>query len=272
MGAASARPVTVPSDDWPKATMEPIDDAVRLLVEARRTSAPAAAARAPLADAQAAYAVQERVAKALGWFGDAAPRHWKSGAPSREAVLTHAPLPPTGVWASPADAGGWPFRLRGIEAEVALRVGCDVDATLAESLDHARAAALVDAICVSIEIVESRWVEALDALATSKLADLQSHGALVLGPWVPFVARDWGAQVCRVRVGAQPLIERRGTHALADPTFVLPAWLRHATLAWGTVRAGTVVTTGTWVGIVHGAAGELVSVEFPGIGQASVQL
>ena len=91
----------------------------------------AAAAAQTLPDAAAAYAVQDGVAREFGWFDDAMPRHWKSGGPSRNAVLTHAPLPPAGVWTSPADARDWPFHLRGIEAEVALRMGLDVDAARA---------------------------------------------------------------------------------------------------------------------------------------------
>ncbi len=59
---------------------------------------------------------------------------------------------------------------------------------------------------------------------------------------------------------------------MADPAFVLPAWLRHATRAGDVVAAGSVVTTGTWCGIVPSAAGDLVRVEFPGIGSAAVQL
>lgn len=250
--------------------MTEIDTAVQALVQARQTQR--ATAALPLPDAAAAYAVQDGVARAFAWFGDRMPRHWKSGGPSREAVLTHAALPPQGVWDSPADARAWPFRLRGIEAEVALRLARDVDAVLAANLNPNRAGALIDAMCVSIEIVDSRWVEGLDAPALAKLADLQSHGALVLGTWVPFVARDWSAQVCRVQIGALPPVERRGSHALADPLFVLPAWLRHATQGGRGVPAGTIVTTGTWVGILHAAAGDLVSAEFTGIGQASVQL
>ena len=126
-------------------------------------------------------------------------------------------------------------------------------------------------MCVSIEIVDSRWAEGLDAPALAKLADLQSHGALVLSDWLPFEARDWAAQRCRVSIGTQPAVERRGTHALADPLFVLPAWLRHATRNGRTVPAGTVVTTGTWCGL-HAAAGDRVLAEFPGIGVAAVQL
>jgi 2-keto-4-pentenoate hydratase len=218
--------------------------------------------------------VQDGVARALGWFGDAMPSHWKSGGASRSATLTHAALPPAGVWASPADARerAWPFHWRGIEAEVALRLGRDVDAALAATLDVAAATMLIDAMCVSIEIVDSRWTEARDAPALAKLADLQSHGALVLSEWVPFAARDWAQQPCRVSIGAQPPLEFSGTHSLGDPAFVLPAWLRHATRDGRSVPAGTVVTTGTWCGLPLAAAGDRVEVEFSGIGRASVQL
>ena len=249
-----------------------IQVATESLVHARRTRQPASAASAELADAASAYAVQDAVAQQMDWFTDGSPRHWKSGGPSRAAVLTHAALPPEGVWASPADARAWPFRLRGIEAEIALRLACDVDPARASAIDADQAGELIDAMCVSIEIVDSRWTEGLDAPAMAKLADLQSHGGLVLGSWVPFATRDWSAQECRVRIGGQPPVERRGSHAMGDPLFSLPAWLRHATRSGGSVAQGTVVTTGTWVGILHAAAGDLVTAEFPGIGSASVQM
>jgi 2-keto-4-pentenoate hydratase len=176
------------------------------------------------------------------------------------------------VWTSPARAGDWPFHMRGIEAEVALRLGRDVDRTLAATLDADSAPALVDAMAVSIEIVDSRWQEAVDAPALCKLADLQSHGALVLGNWTPFARRDWSAQACVVQIGTQTRIERSGTHSLGDPAFLLPAWLRHATRHGDRLAAGTVVTTGTWAGLLQADEGDLVTVEFPGIGHASVQL
>lgn len=249
-----------------------IELAADSLVNARRSGRPASAASVPLPDAASAYAVQDAVGQRLGWFADGVPRHWKSGGPSRAAILTHAALPSEGVWASPADARTWPFRLRGIEAEIALHMACDVDRVGAAALDIDQAAELIDAMCVSIEIVDSRWTEGLDAPATAKLADLQSHGALVLGAWVPFARRDWAAQECRVTIGMQRPVVRSGSHSLADPLFVLPAWLRHATRSGQRVPKGTVVTTGTWVGILDASPGDLVSVEFPGVGNASVQL
>jgi len=122
-------------------------------------------------------------------------------------------------------------------------------------------------------VVDSRWAEGLQAPALAKLADLQSHGALVLGEWQPFdPTRDWTAQVCTVRIGRQPPREFCGTHSMADPAFVLLAWLRHATRDGAVVPAGTVLTTGTWCGMLPAQAGDEVEVRFEAIGHAVVRL
>ncbi|WP_354675168.1 fumarylacetoacetate hydrolase family protein [Cupriavidus alkaliphilus] len=253
-------------------TTTDIDRVAQALLSARREHrcADAQAFATALDNAGQAYAVQGIVAQSLGWQEPGA-AYWKSGGPSRDATLTHARLPAAGVWNSPAHAGDWPFTWRGIEAEIALRLGQGVDAARAASLDYADAAALVEAMAVSIEIVDSRWQQYVQAPALLKLADLQAHGALVLGAWRDYAARDWASQRCVVQIGAQTF-ERRGTHALGDPAYGLVAWLRHATRDGVCVEAGTVVTTGTWVGILDAAAGDLVTVAFEGIGEASVQL
>ena len=251
--------------------MTDIDIAVARLVQARQQHRPQPAP--PLTDAAAAYAAQDQVARELGWFGNAPPRHWKSGGASREAAIFHAPLPPAGVWSSPAQAGSWRFERRGIVAEVALRLREPVDAARAESLDLAGAQSLIDAMCVSIEIVDSRWADGPRASALAQLADSLSHGALVLGSWVEFDARrDWSNQVCSVRIGEQPVRLYRGTHPMADPTFVVPAWLRHATRNGAVLPAGSVVTTGSWCGLLEAQAGDRIEVAFDRIGQASVWL
>jgi 2-keto-4-pentenoate hydratase len=244
------------------------------LLRARRdrNAADATPLASALQSADDAYAVQEMVAREMGWFGGAPPMHWKSGAASRSTPQTHAALPVAGVWSSPAQAGSWPFRMRGIEAEIAFRVRRSVDTALAATLDLESATALVDAMAVSIEIVNSRWLQGVDAPALLRLADLQSHGALVLGEWVPFALRDWSAQPCRVSIGSSPPADWRGSHACVDPAWVLAGWLRHATRDGQAVPAGTVVTTGTWVGLLHAQPGDEVSVTFDGIGRANVQL
>jgi len=247
----------------------------RALVDAyrRQRAVDAAPLERLLPGPEEAYAAQDRVARELSWFDAPVPRHWKSGGPSRAAVLTHAPLPPQHVWSSPADARGTHFNGRLIEAEVALRLGRDVGAAEAAGLTHEAAPALVDAMTVSIEIVDSRWQQGpRSAPALLKLADLQSHGALVLGEWQPFAPRDWAGQACVVRIGDAPVRTFQGTHSLGDPAWLLPIWLRHVTRGGGTVPRGTVVTTGTWCGMLEAQAGDRVGVEFEGIGSAQVQL
>ncbi len=248
-----------------------IDAVAQTLIHARREQrcADAQAFATALATPEDAYAVQAAVAASQGWHTSGA-AYWKSGGASRQARLTHAQLPADGVWKSPANAASRNFTWRGIEAEIALRLGRPVSAQEAAAFDGDSAANFVDGMAVSIEVVDSRWQQYTDAPSLLKLADLQAHGALVLGEWRPYQALDWAAQRCQVRIGAQSF-ERRGTHALGDPAYGLAEWLRHATRNGQRVEAGTVVTTGTWVGILPAAAGDLVTVEFDGIGDASIQ-
>lgn len=247
---------------------------VLAMVQARRDHALLCAAdwADALGNSADAYEAQEAVAAALGWFGAEPPGFWKSGGGSRDADLTHAPLPPAGVRPGPADFRDMLLQRPAIEAEIALRLGVDVTVGQATALQPDQVDPLIEAMTVSIEVVDSRWREAGQAAALLRLADLQSHGALALGQWLPYVRRDWSAQGCEARIGATPWIQRRGTHALGDPAWLLPQWLRHVTRKGATVLAGTVVTTGTWIGLQPARIGDLVQVEFEGIGAASLQL
>ncbi|MFT0548405.1 fumarylacetoacetate hydrolase family protein [Allopusillimonas ginsengisoli] len=251
-----------------------VQHVINALVSARQQGGVASVEKfdGALTTAEQAYEVQSAVAKILGWFGTDFPHYWKSGGPNRDATLTHAPLPSAGVWNSPAEAGSFIFHRRGIEAEVALRMCKAVDHTMAIELDEASASSVIDAMAVSLEIVDSRWQECMAAPALMRLADLQCHGALIVGEWQPWHDRDWAQQVCRVQIGEQPIVERRGTHPLGTPTWGLAAWLRHATREGAVVPAGTVVTTGTWVGVLDARPGDLVVASFDGIGSAQVQL
>ena len=251
----------------------PVQAVAEALATAHRQHRPvdATALEPLLQQPEQAYDVQDAVAQALGWFDAPVPRHWKSGGPSRTAPLTHAGLPPRNVLASPADMRNTHFNLRLIEAEVALRLARDVTPADAQAFNPGATAQWLDGMTVSIEIVDSRW-ENRAANALLKLADLQSHGALVLGQWRPFEARDWAQQACTVQIGAAPSQSFRGTYALGDPAWLLPTWLRHATRNGATVPKGTVITTGTWCGMLEAKRGDKVKAVFEGIGEAEVQL
>ena len=166
---------------------------------------------------------------------------------------------------------GWHFNVCFVEAEIALRLARDVTPEEALALTPETAAGVVGAMAVTIELVDSRWAESVGAAALLKLADLQSHGALVVGEWRPFEARDWAQQVCEVRIGEAAPQRFRGTHSLGDPAWGVPIWLRHVTRHGATAPRGTVVTTGTWCGMLPAKAGERVAVRFEGIGEAVVR-
>ena len=252
-----------------------MNDLLAHLIAARHGGQPLDATRYSLESTEQAHALQEAFAAAVdGRDGEntgAIARHWKSGGPGRDQPTTHAPLPLAGVWASPADARAWPFIQPHIEAEIAVRLGHAVTPADAAALRPDDAARWVDAMTVSIEVVDSRWRQFRDAPALLKLADLQVHGALVLAGWLPFRALDWATQRVSVSIGAETRAFT-GSHAMGDPLFVLPAWLRHLTRHGATVPAGTVVTTGTWCGLLPARAGDTVRVVFDGVGEASVQL
>jgi len=246
---------------------------VAALVAARRSGQPALAEplRAALATDDEAYAVQDTVAQALGWFADGGPRYWKSGGASRTSVLSHAALPSAGVRVAAESLADFSFHTPAVEAEIVLRLAQDVTPERAQRLTHADAPALVDAMAVAIEIADSRWQEGLQAPSTLRLADQGSHGALVLGAWLPCRAHDWASQRCEVRFGGTPVVANTGAYSLGDPLWLLPVWLRHATRGGRTVAAGSVVTTGSWVGAIPMPKGADVVARFPGLGEVGLR-
>lgn len=230
-----------------------------------------AAVQALVVTAAQAYDVQDRMFARLGGPRGCA-AHWKSGGATRADVPRHAPLVPHGVRRTGGSLDDLPLRHRWIEAEVALRLGRDVTASDAARLVPHDAAALVDAMCVSIEVLDSRWAGARHAAPLLKLADFLMHGALVLGDFVPFHPVDWSRQECRVQIGDAPPRAFTGSLGIGDPAWTLPAWLAHATRHGDTARAGTVVSCGSWCGVLEAQAGDTVVAVFPGIGGASTRL
>ena len=250
------------------------------LLQARRSriALPCSAATdAALPDDETAYALQLAQGVALGeWQPAALPRHWKSGGPRRDGPLAHAPLLPSGVQQSDASARGaldqLAFFQPMIEAEVALRLGSDVSPAQAQALTPHSAEALIDAMALSIEVVDSRWQSLAAAGARLKLADFQVHGALLLGPWQPWRDRDWAAQRGSVQFGDAAPTDFQGSHSLGTPQWLLPQWLRHLSRHGQTVPAGTVVTTGSWSGCVPVARGSRVRVRFDQLGELALTL
>ncbi|HSQ80382.1 MAG TPA: fumarylacetoacetate hydrolase family protein [Casimicrobiaceae bacterium] len=235
----------------------------------RRDHVQAKAMSAPASDAEA-YAVQDAVAAALGWFGTGRASAWKVGAPGRDATPNAAPLPPRCVRTSPATFAAGTFRSIGIEGEIAFRL-CAALSPDAIARDPSALDTAIGELVVTIEVVEPRYADVDAAGPTLKLADHGLHGALVVGSGVPYREVDWQSLVAQVRCDGRLAKETRGGHPLGDLRFLL-AWLAgHATGRGRALMAGDVVTAGTWTGLVEAAPGQTIDVEFPGIGKATAR-
>lgn len=246
----------------------------RALRQAWETSTRISAADWPigLADAEAAYAIQQEIACDLGWLKAGQAQYWKSGGGSRQMSLMHAPLRPAGVRQGRADFADLALGAVGIEAEIALRTAREIQPDEAAGLSLDAARDLVDAMTVSAELVSSRWLEGDAAPALLRQADFLSHGALALGEWRPYEARAWAAQACSIRVNEGPALRAVGSHGLGDPSWLLPAWLQHVTRHGQSLPAGSVVTTGAWLMQAGLMPGDHASVEFAGLGGVSLRL
>jgi len=227
-----------------------------------------------LPDEASGQAVHALLAAELGWTPTGRPQHWKCGGSDRQGPFGHAPLAPAGVRESDDLTG---LALIGAEAEIALRLKRDVTPAEARALRLGEGEDLIDAMCIAIEGLASRWSQGLAADPLLKNADSQSNGGLALGPWLAWEAgHDWAKQRCELRINDDaPLLGSNdgiGGHGLDDPGWVMVPWLQAATRHGATVKAGSVVTTGSWRVALHCKPGDVAVVRFAGLGEWSAQL
>lgn len=234
------------------------------LLEARRNGTWAAWHDLLLPDRAAAYAVQDIVASQLG-----AVAGWKVGGADPKAEPTAAPCPATGVFEAPAAFDGPEWRMRGVEVEVGLRLGRDLPGAPSRS-DCIRA---VEALLPVVEIVETRLGDWPESPALAKLADFQSHGALVLGrpSLVDPATLDLKDVRAELAFNGQTVASTRGGNPASDVWHLL-AWLAgHAETRGKPLRAGDVITTGSCTGMLFAAPAATISAAVLGLGEVVLQ-
>ena len=234
-------------------------EAARRLVDARKGARVVRWRDIVPADTRAAYETQDRTIAQLGIVGG-----WKVGARGADAEPACAPLPASGVFASGVSLVGPPWQMRGVEVEVALRLGRD----LGEQPSNAEAMRAVDAVLPAIEVVETRLADWRESEPLAQLADLQSHGALVLGE--PSQLRAPDVDLRRVEAylafDGQPVASTYGANPAGD-VWRLLAWLAtHCARRGKPLRAGQVVTTGSCTGMLFAPEGAHVRAQLKGIG------
>lgn len=269
--------VIAPSADPPWS----LDTLVARLIAARRGGECVAAERilSAVKTSDAAYQVQARVDAAL-WPGASA-IVWKAGADSRDSLPTAAPIAPPLVHASPAAIPASSFRTLIVEAEIAYRFGEDLPPRATPySMDEVTVA--IAAMHAAIEIVDPRIVDFAIAPALAKLADHLVNGAFVLGDGIADWRRvDLRKQKATLAIGGKVHEAVQGSHGLGNPAVLLPWFVAHLGRlpTWDAaghagpprgVKAGDVVTTGSWTRVVEARAKQRVEVNFAEIGTATV--
>lgn len=237
------------------------DTVARALCLARRDGRRVPPALLQPADLAEAYAIQDATLAAIGPIGG-----WKVGARGPGEEPTCAPLPAEGLLPDGALLQGPTWRLRGIEVEVGFRLGVDLPARAAPYTreDLARA---MESVLPVIEVVESRLADWLGAGSQAQLADLLSHGALVLGRRQPFEPAwfDLRQVEAELRFDDRIVAHTVGEHPSPDAGSLL-AWLANHCSARGVgLKAGQVVTSGSCTGLLFASEGTAVGVEIRGL-------
>lgn len=237
-----------------------ISHAVSALLEARRSGRQIVPPFV-LADREAVYAIQDGVAAATGPVAG-----WKVGASSPTADPSPAPLLAGTLAPSPARFDGKAMHVIGLEVEIAFHISRDVAARTAPVGRDEALAAVGDAF-VAMEVVDTRLVNAQQADPAWVLADNQANHALVVGTSIPnWRGLDWPGLQVKLVVDGRAVVDQAGGLRAGDPVRLLVWMIDHAVRRRGGLRAGQVITTGSWTGLPFFPPGTKARGEFAGLG------
>jgi 2-keto-4-pentenoate hydratase len=222
---------------------------------------------------QEAYEVQREVELAQ----TSAVGGWKVAMGSADQG-SYAPIFSELIFSSPARVSCMIGDALGIEPEVAFSLRHDLPA-LAAGVSYQREQLIdaIDAAYAAIEIVVSRFQSHDGAAPLDRLADNISNGGLVLAaPCRHWRRLDLITLPLRLTVhaadGTRAEHASRGGHALGDPLTALLWLVNHRAQSGAGLRAGQVITTGSYAGLRYAARGAKVAVEFAGLGTATLEV
>ncbi len=242
----------------------------RLLADARRDHATLGKLqpnRAP-ASADEAYAIQLEI---LGIAG-ARVGGWKIGAKSPGGPIQGAPLPDVDLHADGVVLPCAAFTPLGLELEIAFRFGRRFEPSTTP-YSEADVLAAIGSFGAAIEIVASRFAEWPDVDRLAQLADLQNHGALIVGEFMPY--RDdypFAAPLLRFDFNGRDVVELTPANPAGDPRRLLTWLVNHATSRGITVTPDMIVTTGSYTGMFFPRSAGMANGCIEGLPPVSVTL
>ena len=242
-----------------------IDRAASILVEGRRQARLIEPFAPGPAGSDEAYAVQDAVASSLGSIGG-----WKVGAKAAGETPNAAPLLTSLIRPSPATWPSGSLSMIGIEAEIAFRLGRDIEPRTS-SLGREEAWAAVASVHAAIEIVDTRLANWREADPLWVLADNQSNGGFVYDPnGIAWRNQDFSDLPVSLSIDGRAVVDARGGNPAGDPRWLLPWLFTHCAQRRGGLRAGMFVTTGSYTGLLFTEPGASVEAAFADIGSVKV--
>jgi 2-keto-4-pentenoate hydratase len=239
------------------------------LIEARRRGglAPLTPQITP-ANIADAMAIQKEVADALG----ASVAGWKVGyAP--DGVPVAGPIYATVMHASGDAIPLGPSARSGIEVELALRLSKDLPSRPARPYARMEILDACEALLIGVEIVESRLAEPPKPPFLALLADNSGNGAFVRGREVrDFRGLELSRLHCKLALDGKVVHEGMGGHAKGDPLLALLDYVNRPCDAFGGLRAGQIVTTGTLSGCPYAEGAVKVFAELEGLGEVAFEV
>lgn len=219
------------------------------------------------ADAGAAWAIHMASIETIGPI-----KGWKVGAPSPDAAPGLGAVTGDTIFAGPKAFDADAFRLGAVEAEIAVTFAADLPAR-ETPYDQTEVFAAIGSWHAAIEVLESAFADWRSVPQLWKVADRQSHGALILGegratpPSGPLDRHP-----VRLVVDGATVFEHEGGNTAGDPTRLLVWLANHLRGGPNHLKAGDVVTTGSTTPFLQATPGQKVVAEFPGFGSAEMTI
>lgn len=242
------------------------------LIDARRSRARVSLPENVPEDRAAAFAAQVETLNGLG-LGVAG---FKVGAQGRSGEPTAAPLAAGTVHRDHARIVSTARHPLWLEAEVAMVVGRDIPCDHGTPEDEVLAA--MEGLAAAIEVVEPRILEWPNIPPLAALADFQANGETVISE-VGSPATGVNVEDLTVTFEMGTVhVEVHGQNYPGQDMNRLPTWLVNHMAGWGPeladrgLKAGDVIITGSWVGVIPAEAGETATVTIPGIGSVTVEI
>ncbi len=238
------------------------------LITAHRNKTLIPSSQAPsLAKLEDAFAVQERVttglgAKVAGWKVTRAPDGPLVTAP----FYQHACVPSGSSWTMRKGGMIW-------EVEIAFELKRDLPARPDKPYTREEVMVAIGTALIGIEMVGSRFDNPDAVSFITLLSDNHGCAGYVTGTRLAnWTGIDFRKLRCTVRIDGKQVFDQVGSHPKGDPlkSLVDYAGAQHERL--GGLRAGQIITTGSWTGVTPIHQPAEVAGEISDIGTVSVRI